>query len=164
MKPIHYLGLVVRLFAICLFIYGVIGAIEFFALKLGGMASSMPSFISMVIMLIPIIVSVYLWFFPLTVAQKLLGKDEREFEPVNPKSLLTILVASIGLFFLYKALMSFIFWLGFYVMPSNESSSLVMVFAADKVGVLTTFVELVVALLLVIKCRSIAGLIARIAR
>lgn len=164
MKPIHYLGLGVRLFAIWLFISGVVTTIDFIALKLGGTASSMPSFVSMIIMLIPIIAAVYLWFFPLTVAQKLLGKEEKEFEPVNPQSLLTIFVASIGLFFLYQALMSFIFWLGFYVMPSNESSSLVMAYATDKVGVLTTFVELVIALLLVIKCRSIAGLMVRIAR
>ncbi|MHC9509734.1 hypothetical protein [Kangiella sp. M94] len=164
MKPIHYLGLVVRLFAIWLFISGLVRAIDFFTVNLSGMASSMPSFVSMIIMLIPIIVSVYLWFFPLTVAHNLLGKEDKEFEPVNPKSLLTIFVASIGLFFLYKALMGFIFWLGFYVVPSNESSSLVMMFADDKVGVLSTLVELAVALLLVVKCRSIAQLMARIAR
>lgn len=164
MKPIHYLGLAVRLFAIWLFISGVVRIIDFIELNLGGTAYSMPSFVSMIIMLIPLIAAIYLWYFPLTVAQKLLGNEDREFEPVNPKSLLTIFVASIGLFFLYQALMGFIFWLEFYVVPSNESSPLVIMFADDKVGVLTTFVELIVALLLVVKCRSIAGLMARIAR
>lgn len=173
MKPIHYLGLAVRLFAICLFIYGVIGIIEFLTLRLNEMTSFKPGFVSMIIMLIPIITSVFLWFFPLTVAYKLLGKEDKEFEPVNPKSLLTIFVASIGLFFLYKSLMDGAFWLAFYAMSSSGSSeimtpsqvsTLLAMDVSDKAAIISTLVELIVALLLVVKCRSIAGLMARIAR
>lgn len=173
MKPIHYLGLVVRLFAIWLFISGVAEVVSFFEMKSAGKASSMPSFIVMLITLIPIIASVYLWFFPLTVAQKLLGQEEKEFEPVNPKSLLTIFVASIGLFFLFRSFIDGVFWLSFYagylsggshMMTSAEVAFFNAIAASDKAAIISTIVELVIALLLVVKCRSIAGLMARIAR
>lgn len=164
MKPIHYLGLAVRIFALFLFVYSLAGIVQFFSLRATGVPYGSSFLAALVFNVLPIVLSIYLWFFPLTVAHTLLSKEDKEFEPINPKSLLTILIASIGLFFLYKAITDGVFWLSFHAVSSNETAYLTGMDGGDKAAIISTIIELVFALLLVAKCRSIAGLMARTAR
>lgn len=177
MKPIHYLGLAVRLFAICLIafaVYNLAGLISsYFSASEFGPYSVISLPLLLVAVVLPMLISILLWFFPLSVAYKLLGSEDREFEPINPKSLLTILIASIGLFFLYKALMDGVFWLSFYFGYSTGGSYMetpmevpffTAIGASGKATIISTIIELVFALILTLRCKSIAKLMARIAR
>ncbi|ACV25953.1 hypothetical protein Kkor_0533 [Kangiella koreensis DSM 16069] len=167
MKPIHYLGLAVRLFAICLMVYGVFNLAAFitsfyYSSEFGGFSMrSLP--LLLVIVALPMLISFLLWFFPLTVAYKLLGNEEREFEPISPINLLSILIASIGLFFLYLSFMDSVYWFTSYNFLSTMSST--FSFGPEQMAqIMSTGVELVFALILTLRCKSIAKLIARIAR
>lgn len=167
MKPIHYLGLAVRLFAICLMVYGVFNVAAlitsfYYSSEFGRFSMrSLP--LLLVIVALPMLISILLWFFPLTVAHKLLGNEERVFEPISPVNILTILIASIGLFFLYLSLMDSVYWFTSY----NFLSAMSPTFSfgpEDKAQIVSTAVELAFALILTLRCKSIAKLVAHIAR
>ena len=167
MKPIHYLGLAVRLFSICLMIfsiYNLAGLISsFFPASEYGHLSMISLPVLLVAVLLPMLVSILLWFFPLSIAYKLLGSEDKAFEPTNTVTILAILIASIGLFFLYQSLMDTVYWFTSYNFLSAMSSTFSFG-PEDKAQIVSTAVELAFALILTLRCKSIAKLMARIAR
>ena len=80
MNQIYYFGVIVRLFAIALFVFGV-GKIELL-INFSFYAGSTPNpsaLFSALITVLPILISIIIWFFPMTVANKILP-------PKNPAS------------------------------------------------------------------------------
>ncbi len=167
MKPIHYLGLGVRLFAICLILFGVYNLAGYLSSYFSDSVYDRYTVMSLPLLLVavalPILIAVLMWSFPLTIAYKLLGSEDKEFEPISPVSILTILVASIGLFFLYQSLMDTVYWFLSYSFFSARSSTFSFG-PNEKAAAVSTAVELAIAVILTLRCKSIAKLMARIAR
>ena len=112
MKPIHVVGTIVRLFAVCLFIY--VANLAIFTLSLGT-GSDNPTLImlSFLVILGVFIVSCCLWFFPISISRKLTGiaelKDDESFT-INAAEFATICFFSLGLYFLYGVIGEGIYW------------------------------------------------------
>ncbi len=164
MKPIHYLGLVVRLFAIYLMVYGVSNLIQVIFSPVYGFSNEDSLLVALFVAIIPITLAALLWFFPLTVAQKILGAEEREFEPVNPKGILAVLIASVGIFYLFNSIIDGFYWVRLYNMMSEPPYTMMSLTYDQQAGIAATILEFVLALLMTFFCKSIAKLIARISR
>lgn len=164
MKPIHYLGLAVRLFAICLMVYGASNLIQILFSPVYGFSNEDSFLVYLFVLLIPILLSIFLWLFPLTIASKILGSEEKEFEPVNPKGILAVLVASIGLFYLFESVIDGLYWLTLHRMMSEPPYTMMTLTHYDKASIASSIVELVLAFGLLCFCKSIAKLIARFSR
>jgi len=107
LNQIYYFGVIVRLFAIALFIFGI-GKMEFL-LNFSFYAGNTPRpsvLFSALLSILPILISIVIWFFPLTVARKILPPTEEPFEPISSSSVLTVLILAIGTFSLYNELVT----------------------------------------------------------
>jgi len=113
MKPIHVVGTIVRIFAVCLFIY--IANLAIFTLSLGtGSGNPTLIMLSFLVIFIVFVVSCCLWFFPISISRKLTGiaesKDNEDFN-INGSEFATICFFSLGVYFLYGVIGEGIYWL-----------------------------------------------------
>jgi hypothetical protein len=102
----------VRLFAIALLIYGI-GRLELAASILAYNENVVgPSlFFSLSSSIVPILISIMLWHFPLTVAKKILPPSSEAPTNISPHAFLTVIVIGIGIYTLYYAIVDSVFWL-----------------------------------------------------
>ena len=115
MQPIHVAGTVVRLFAICLFIYTVnllINSMIFFV-------SGETDFLSIFSIAIPVallILSVGLWNFPISISRKITGiplKNDAQELSFKSDEFLSICIFVLGVYFLYDLFGDSIYWFKF---------------------------------------------------
>ena len=167
MNSIYYFGLMIRLFAIALFIYGV-GRLEFvISYTTYSEASPGPGMLfSLSSSVLPVLISVILWFFPLTFAKKILPMTEGSESSISPHSLLTVLVLSIGLYTLYYAIVDSMFWITYAnIFVKDEFGSISKVLSNEnKSSIVTTIIELALALILVVRAKTISYFMMKVTR
>ncbi len=167
MNSIYYFGVMVRLFAIALFVYSV-GRLEFIANYASYSENSLgPSIVfSLLSSVLPMLIAFILWFFPLTVARKILPTTEDESNTTNAQSLLTIAVLVIGVYTFYYAIIDSIYWLTIvHVFVRDEFGTISKVLSnQDKANIVVTVIEFVLALVLLARAKTIGHLLTRFAR
>ncbi|PWK45370.1 hypothetical protein [Pleionea mediterranea] len=169
MKSIHYLGLIVRLFAIALFAFGVKNATFFLETLFYYSEDAVRSTTLFMALsaLAPLIISVVLWFFPMTAASKIMTDKEASVEVLSSVQLLSIIIVGIGFYTLYYALVDAVFWLSFKNMASNGMASTINGFDSspqDKANMIATAVAFLLSLILIFKSKTIATFISRTVR
>jgi hypothetical protein len=106
-----------------------------------------------------------LWFFPVTIASKLLPPHSRPAEPPSPPLLQewqTLGVICIGLWALSRAVPDMVYWVT-YMGMAFESDTPVNEFAPDqKAGFIATIAEIIVGLWLVLGAKGVAALLFKI--
>lgn len=168
MKPTHYFAILVRLFAIALAIYAVRQSsflIE--VLKNGGVQGyELPSAFAWVPTLVPLLVSLFLWFFPMTVSRWVVRPElDQSFEPVGAKGLLTVIVLGIGLYVLYFAVSDAVYWLTLWQMSHDNYSDSTLYLGSDsKAAMVTKVIELIIAVALVARARTVSDAMLKLTR
>jgi hypothetical protein len=169
MKSSHYLAIAVRLFAIMLFIYGLRQLLPMFELIASGTINGMAvsPFFAIASSIIPILFSVVLWIFPLSVSNSILKPEmDRDVVPLSQGSWLVIMLIGIGLYTLYYAIVDSMFWLYFLHMSSQSSLSdapLIMR-GEDKANLVISILEVIASLFLILKSKTISKFILRISK
>lgn len=169
MKPQYYLAIAVRLFAIFLFLYSMQQSRMLLELLINGYVNdvALPIWFGIVVSLLPLAVSLVLWFFPLTVSQLILTEEiNQPFEPINIQPLLTVLIIAIGLFFIYYAISDSIYWATILKMSSMGAVNGTKISPPDETNayVLSTIIELVMALLFIFKANTLAFHLLKVAK
>ena len=170
MKAHHYLAIGIKLFAIILIVYSIKQSEIIFDILFNEnsvYAEASPTVISLNIV-IPILISIGLWFFPGTIAKSILTPDlDQPVEPLSPNSFLAALISGIGLFVLFNATIDIIYWSIF-----NHLVSEMGMYGAAKgdltpdaeANIWATGFEFVFSLILIFKSKSIAHLILKVAK
>lgn len=168
MKPTHYFAIMVRLFAIALAIYAIRqSSLLFEVLRSGGIQGyELSAAYAWVTVLCPLIVSILLWFFPMTVSASIIRSElDQPFEAVNAASILTVLVLAIGLYVLYIAISGTVYWLTLWQMSHGSYSDAALYLGVDsKANMIATGIELILAVFLVARARIVSGLILNLTR
>lgn len=157
----------IRLFAMTLFIYGV-GRLEFvvnFALYFDN--SLDPSVVfSLLSSIIPMLIAIMLWFFPLTVARKVLPTTKDDVNKISPHAILTVLILAVGVYTFYYAIVDSIYWITVInVFVRDEFGSISKVLSnQDKASVVVTIIEFVLSLVLLARAKTIARMLTTFAR
>jgi len=167
LNPTHYFGIIVRLFAIALFIFGV-GRLEYvFNFSSYTETYIGPSIVfSLLSSVLPILISLVIWFFPLTVAKKVLPPTIEKIEPISSLSALTVFVIAIGTFSLYNAISDSVYWITIvHVFVRDEFGNISKLLSNDeKAAILSTVIEFVVAIILIARAKSISRLLMKFAK
>jgi len=168
MKPTHYFAVLIRLFAIALIVFTVrqssvlVDALTGNDLQ-GYEVSLVFAWISV---LCPLLVSLLLWFFPMTVAASIIRPElDKAFEPMGAANFLTVLVLAIGLYVIYFAISDTIYWLTLWQMSTGSNYLESSPFGAEsKAAMFTTGIELVLASLFVFRARYVSALMLKLTR
>lgn len=166
MKSSHYMAVAVRLFAIVLFIYSIQQSTILLDALINGSIQGVKvsSAFILTTSIIPLIVGVLLWIFPLTVARAILkGELDKPAEAVDAQSMLTVLILSIGLYTLYYAVVDSVYWLTYWNMASNSNGAM-GIGAESKSNMIVTALELMVSISLVLKPRTLSYFMLNIAK
>lgn len=112
MKPIHVAATIVRLFAICIFVYAINLSVSTVML-IASSDSTLLNVSAAGIIVALTIVSIVLWNFPVSISRKLTGmpaqfdEDKLEF---NQGEFLSICIFALGLYFSYGLVGEAIYW------------------------------------------------------
>ena len=163
MKSSHYLAIAVRIFALMLFIYGLRQMFPVLELFLLGTVNGMEvsPFFVIVTSIIPILFSIVLWLFPLSISASIL-KPEMDLDvvPLSQGDWLVVLLIGLGLYTLYLAISDSIFWLYLLHMSSLSNSSLEMR-VEDKANLVISLLEVTVSIFLILKAKTMATFILK---
>jgi len=169
MKSSHYLAIAVRLFSIVLFIFALRQSTSLIEVFLNDSINGMPVstlFIAGTV-LIPLIVSLLLWFFPLSVSKSILKQEmDQPIEPVNSTTILSVFVIAIGLYVFYYAFIDFVYWAVLWNMESHSQYSMAPLSLTEenKANMVATAVELVISVVLILKAKTLASNMLRFAK
>ena len=119
--------------------------------------------------LLQLLAASVLWFFPLTVARNLLPamSEPRSESSIGPALFLSLGLTLIGAWFVINALTDGVYWISFYLQLKSDAAadgfSNVRVFQSpdNTASVITTGVELVVGLALILGASGLQRLIFR---
>ena len=143
MKTHHYLAVVIRLFALILFLYTIKQLLFVTWYKL--------IFIS-----IGIIASALLWMFPFTVSKTIVTASmNKEINPTKAKEFLTLLVIILGFFTLFYAIPDRAVWI---IVHKWTFDQIIYVMGLEKISnIFVTTVELLLSILLITKSKNIVS-------
>lgn len=161
MKPHHYLGIGLRIFAIVLFVYVFRQSIQLFTfLTSGSLHVANIPIMPLLVTLLSLIAAIACWLFPITIAKNIINPElDRDIQPVNYPSLLTVVILAIGLFLTFKAISDIVYWLTYLnIVPSGAYDP------DAKALMVATVVETVVAFALVGRARTIAHYLLRVTK
>ncbi len=168
MKSSHYLAIAVRLFSIVLFIYALRQSTMLIEVIIKDSINGMPVsllFISATVFS-PLAISLLLWYFPLTVSNKILKPEiDKVIEPLSAISILTVMVLAIGLYVFYHAFIDSVYWATLWHMSSqgpNADASLYLM-EDNKANIVATIVEIIVSIGLIFKAKSLSYRLLRLA-
>lgn len=168
MKPTHYFAIMIRLFAIALAVYAIRQSSVLFELLTNGSIQDFELSIVFVLVtvLCPLVVSILLWFFPMTVSASIIRPElDQSFEPTGAAGLLTVLVLAIGLYVLYFAISDSVYWLTLWQMSrDNYSEAALYLGAESKANMIATGIELLLAVVLVARARTVSGFMLNLTR
>lgn len=154
MKPHHYLGIGLRVFAIILFVFALRQSSLIFSVLFTDNLGEIDVSISLLTatFVIPLITAIVCWFFPITIAKKIVRPDlDLEVEPVNYQTLLAVFILAIGLFLTFYVISDIVYWVTYSkFIPSGELDS------DSKAAIATTAVETLVAFIFLCRARTIA--------
>jgi hypothetical protein len=106
-----------------------------------------------------LIVSAFLWLFPVTVSKLIVKPDvDLTLEPMATHSVLVVLVLAIGLFAFYNSLVDAIYWAIAWNMSGNEEASTAPLYLSleNRANMWVTGFEIVASVAIIAKARSIA--------
>ena len=167
MNSTYYFGVMVRLFAIALFVYGV-SRLEYVI----NFSSYSDSYVdqsiifSIVSSVLPMVISIIIWFFPLLVAQKILPSSDDSKVEIDAHSLLTVFVLAIGLYAIYYAIADSLYWLTLAnVFVRDEFGGISKTFSnQDKSSIVATVIQFLLAVFLLARAKTIATQLFSFAR
>lgn len=157
MKAHHYLSIGFRLFALWLVLFSIPNFAYFIENIAYGTVQGMEAslFTSSVIYLPWPVIGVVLWFFPLTIASKIIPPDANLTpENLSPKALLSVLISAIAIYFLYRSIMDCVYWGS--VISLTPGGIYTSITPDNKASIIATIIELAAAALLLIKSKQIA--------
>ena len=157
-----YVAVATRLFSIYVFFNiarSVPGAIQILGQDQGMAMAGLYAFI----LFVGILFCAFLWFFPLTVARKLLPvmREPRSEDTIGSATALSIGMTLIGIWFLGNALVDFSYWLSLFVRTKQVGDIIVEWPPNDIASVVATAVQLIVATWLLFGSSGIKRLIFR---
>lgn len=164
MKLHHYFAIGIKLFAIALYIYGLryIGPIiEIF--RSGSLNTLYVNDYFFATNLIVIwAVALVLWVYPLKLAKMFLSNDlDLEVEPMATPMIMATFIAAIGLFIFCHGMIDILYWVIHWHLASNNDTYIAN---PDMVGnTVATVFQLLFSYLMIIKCRTLAGYINKVA-
>lgn len=156
MQPIHIVAIIVRLFAIGLFIFSIERvAMLFLPAPLGA-----EYFVYYMAAFTGLFGAVILWNFPTLVSKKIipLEPDSLTHEKLSLKDWYRLSFVILGVFLLLKSISDLFYWLTLSIY-SSKSNSLFKFTAENKASIITTFFELAIAVLLIFSARYLITLI-----
>lgn len=160
MKAEHYVGIIVRLFAIFIFLKTLNGlALLFENLINGSIHGVIASSLTTAFTYLPwLIVAIVLWNFPLTVARKVIPDESSdEVVQLSPRVILTVLISAISTCLLYWAIMDGIHWITYWNIASSSEDGAYFELSADaKASVYTTAIEFFTAAVMFFNAKKIA--------
>lgn len=159
MRALQIVGIGLRVLAILLFIGTLRGMAPFVSLYTKN--PSLESLIMIgVVVLISVLISVWVWFFPLTIASKLVPciPESEEDKPITQHEFQAIGFSLIGLWVLTQSIPDIFSW-GFYVYAIMHSETAVEYSMEDFAGIVVTGVELVLGIFLLLGSKGLSGVI-----
>jgi len=166
MKIHHYFAIGLKLFSIVLFIYGVQYTTPLFEIYKFGTASGVPTDATyyVVNLTLIIIVSLYLWFFPVTTAKCFLGAIQNEqVKPLAKQDVLAVFIIAIGLHILAWSIIDIIYWCSFFYLSSSIAPTDEFMGADSKANIIATIIQLILGLGLILKSKRLAAAIFKVA-
>ncbi len=157
-------GLAVRLFAIFLLIYTVRYLSDYIHVLMGESYFKGNTTPLIILTLIPFIIVVLLWFFPLKVATRLIPKIENT-EPavqLGNNEIEHIALSLLGVWVLASAIPDIFYWTTFAYMI--KSSGMVLgVLRPENVGnIVATISEIIIGIWLIVGSKGIVGIVRRL--
>lgn len=160
MKVHHYLAIIVRLFAVFLFLFslkqtGLLFESALYGIVHGMTVSAWVPFLSS----IPwFVASAILWIFPLSISKKLVPADASESpENISPVAILSILLSAMSVYFLYYAIIDVLYWITYWqVIQQPEYGSLASMSAEHKANIAATALEMFASLVLLFNSKRVA--------
>jgi hypothetical protein len=164
-SPLQVVTLCIRLAALVWAFFALAGVVET-ALRFSGQAyAEFDATFLVFFTAVQLVICAGLWFFPATVARRLLP-SLRDAEPAVPESPFmqwqTVAVVFVGLWALAQAIPDIIYWVTLYSMAETWEMPLDDLRAIDRAGMIATAAELAIGLWLVIGARGWAALFFRI--
>lgn len=160
MSKIQIIALIIRLFAIFLFVSIIRNDVpRLFLLLNQPEAGSL--YIAYPILFIILTTVAVLWFFPLSIAKKLLPNEDTSSKIYwENDSLLSIGFVLMGIFLIYKVISDLTYWF-FIMLYSIGNGPQIELRATDKISIYVTIVELILSLFLIFGSRGISNLIMK---
>lgn len=168
MKPTHYFAILIRLFAIGLAIYAVRQSSFLIEMLKDGdvQGYGLSLTFAWLSTLSPLLVSLLLWFFPMTVSRFVIRPEmDQAFEPIGVEGLLTVLVLAIGVYVFYLTISDAVYWITLWQMSQDSYSESSLYLGNDsKAAMVTTGIEFVISAGLLLRARTVSGVILKITR
>lgn len=167
MNPTYYFGIIIRLFAIALFIYGVGKAEILLDFSSHSEYEVRPSTaFSVVKSILPIFISIILWLFPITIARKVLPPTNEQVEAISPSSMLTVFLIALGVYSLYYVLSDFAYWITLaHIFVKDEYGNISKVLTnQDKASIFAAIIEFVIAIVFIAKAKTISSKLIRFSK
>lgn len=165
MKFHHYFAVGLKIFSVVLFVYGLKyfpNVIE--AFKYGTLAGVTVSEKFFLINLIVIwLTAIILWTFPVVLAKMFLRSQlDLPVEPIGTPMVMAVFIAAIGLYFFVNGIIDLSYWAIYWHMFNNTLS--VEPNIDSKANTIATILQLLVSLLLILKCRTVSSYINKVAQ
>jgi hypothetical protein len=164
-SPIQIVVLCLRLVAIVFLLFTINRLYSLFAYFNNGGKTALNMSVVWFFAALQIATCAILWFFPASIATKLLP-SLRSTQQNSPTPLLiewqTLGVICIGLWSLSRSIPDTVYWLTFYSIASSDGMTFSSLGAGQKASMLTTVVELVIGLWLLLGAKGLAALLFKI--
>lgn len=161
MKPNHYLAIAVRLFAIVLFLYALRQSTMLVQVLFNGdvNGANVSALMIFATSFCPLVIAMLLWYFPSSVANSILKPEMNQtIEPMSARSTLTVIILAVGLFAFYSAAVDAVYWLIAWNMTERNhySGMLADLSGEQKASMITTAIELVTSIAIILKAKSLS--------
>ena len=163
MKLEHIVALIVRLFAIALAVYALRNGITFVP-YIYGQGGILQANIFAGVIVSFLIIAIVLWKFPLTVARKLVAFREPgniEIESVSENQIQVLAVSVLGFYFLFYVVSDITYWFYIWLMSQRNSGIQIELSIDQKGQMVSTAIEFVFALFLLLGSERIAELLRK---
>jgi len=163
MKLEHIVGLAVRLFSIALAIYVLrngIALVPYFQAE----HTQLLSYAYLFLMICLLLTALYLWYFPLTIAKRLVSFKEpgqADVASATADEVQVIGYTILGLYLLFDVLSDIAYWGFIWLVSSRNQDIPIELSLEQRSSVVATGVELVFVLFLLLGAKGISQLIRR---
>jgi hypothetical protein len=157
------LGLAVRLFAIFLFVYGLRSLTGVIQLAETASGYSGIWWVAVSYLVIFVCIALMLWFFPVTVARKILPKDDRKTgeTEISLKDIDVVAYSILGVWLLATTIPDVIYWL--LVLATLEHKGLIPYMTHSRLAsVIATIIQFGIGIWLMLGAKGLRGLIRKL--
>lgn len=163
MKPHHYLAIAVRIASVFL----VIVALRQLAMLVTAIVNGMEFAIavSSATVAVTFIAAALLWCFPATIARSIVSPElDKDIEPLKTQPVIMTLLLVLGVYFAFNAVADALYWVSLSTIQSANGYSHPSGLASeDTANMIVTGFELVLAVILISKARTITRLLVKVA-